>query len=706
MNDLAALADVPIGDGGGEDMRADFAAPPTVPSNQKPEHVEKLLRWSNPLQTINLVDELQETAPEKIAGLGVKVVEQFQIDEDSRADWLTRMQSAMDLAMQVPDSKKKEYPWPDAANVIYPLISTAAIQFQARAYPAIVPGPKIVKGFIVGKDDGEPLRDPHTGEPLPDPKTGDGIAWAVKPGAKQARSDRISEHMSWQLLEEQEEWEPETDLLTLLLPIVGCAFRKTFFSRELNRNVGALIKAKDLTINYRARSMETAPRLTEHVHLYPVEIEEAIRSEAFVKHEFGAYSRDEDELRPYLEQHRWVDLDGDGYPEPYIVTVHKQTTKVVQIVPRYEPEGIICAGVEKKVRKIHPIHYYTKYDFLPNPDGGIYGVGFGLLLGPINESVDTTLNQIFDAGHLQTTGGGFIGKGPSLKSGSLRFRPGEYKVLNVLGSSLRDAIVPLQFPGPSPVLFQLLGLLIEAAKEMSSNTELLAGRQQNANVPATTTMALIEQGLKVFTGIYKRIYRSLKSELAKQYRLNRIYLDKTSQYRFRDEWKVIEQKDYREGGGIEPISDPSMVSDMQELARAEGLVPFKDDPLVDRIEVRRRYFTAMKQRDVEKLLVQKAPPDPAVQIKSLELALKQVEVKARAITNLATAVKNLAEADVAVDENFRGWLGLHLESMRGQMEALAGDGGEDATDGERPDQGGLPVVAAPSGDQSVPAVSR
>ena len=129
------------------------------------------------------------------------------------------------------------------------------------------------------------------------------------------------------------------------------------------------------------------------------------------------------------------------------------------------------------------MEYYTKYDFLPNPDGGIYGIGFGQLLRPINEAVNTTLNQLIDAGTLQNTGGGFIGKGLSMNAGAIRFQMGEYKVVNVPGGSVRDNIVPLQFPGPSPVLFNLLGTLIEAGKEVASIKDVLTGENSSPNTP-------------------------------------------------------------------------------------------------------------------------------------------------------------------------------------------------------------------------------
>jgi chaperonin GroES len=41
---------------------------------------------------------------------------------------------------------------------------------------------------------------------------------------------------------------------------------------------------------------------------------------------------DEDSPHLFIEQHRRLDLDGDGYAEPYIVTVHLRSSKTVRIV--------------------------------------------------------------------------------------------------------------------------------------------------------------------------------------------------------------------------------------------------------------------------------------------------------------------------------------------------------------------------------------
>ena len=71
----------------------------------------------------------------------------------------------------------------------------------------------MVKGVVWGTDKGTPATE--DGKPDGKPKMHpDGTpVWLSAPGDKRKRADRIGEHMSWQLLEEMKEWEPQTDTL-------------------------------------------------------------------------------------------------------------------------------------------------------------------------------------------------------------------------------------------------------------------------------------------------------------------------------------------------------------------------------------------------------------------------------------------------------------------------------------------------------------
>lgn len=573
------------------------------------------------LASDNVAELLDQSELTKI---GMKVKREFDLDEASRSDWLEKMGDAIDLAMQV--AEKKQYPWPKAANVKYPLITTAAIQFAARAYPAIVSGTAVVKGKVVGRD---------------------------KDGQKRSRASRISMHMSYQLVEEMEEWEEDTDKLLHILPIVGLAFRKSYFDPGEGRNVSKLVHPKKLVVNDAARSMETAPRITEILEHYPYEITERKRDGRYLDIKLPlTEGEDKDAPHEFLEQHRLLDLDDDDYDEPYVVTIHRDSAKVVRIVPRFDAESIRM-NARGEVAKIEPIHYYTKYTFIPSPDGSFHDVGFGALLGPINESLNATINQMLDAGTLQNTGGGFIGTSLRLRGGNLAFRPGEYKRVEVMsGAKVADNVVPLQHPGPSAVLFNLLGLLLEAGRDIGSVKDVLTG-DTGPNETATTTLARIEQGLKVFTAVYKRIYRALGKELKKLYRLNAIYLDEEVYYEVLDDPQSIKRADYAtEGVDVVPVADPSMVTDMQKLGRAQFLTEFREDPMVNGAEILKRVFEAASIDEVEKLIVANPPPNPEMVARADELAmerervdLERVKVYALAAESQSKIILNLAKAE-------------------------------------------------------------
>lgn len=699
----------------------DVAAPAVVVGAPNEDQHAKLMRWSDPRQTANIADELSD---DELGRIGQRVDREYRIDVTSRDGWLKQSEDAMDLAMQV--AKAKTYPWPSSSNIIYPLMTTAAIEFAARAYPAIVSGRSVVKGVVYGSDDGVPVIDPQTGQPAVQmTPQGPQPVFRIPPGARRARADRIGQHMSWQLLEEQPEWEEETDLLLHILPIVGCAFRKSYFDPTWARNMSLLVTAQNLVINYQAKSVDLAPRLSEELQLYPIEIEEAVRAETFIDQKYGAApdsdAGDDDAPRQFIEQHRWLDLDGDGYPEPYIVTQHKDTAKVARIVARFDPEGVHFSQRDKRVVKIYPVQYYTKYDFLPNVDGGIYGMGFGQLLNPINAGINTTLNMLMDAGHRQVVGGGFIGRGLNMHGGSVRFKLGEYKPINATGAAIRDAIVHLETPGPSAVLFQLLGMLVSAGKEIAAVKDVLSGEATAQTMQPTTLLALIEQGLKVFTAIYKRIYRAEKREYDKLYRLNRVYLDDQAGYRVGDQWQQIRREDYTAGDGVEPISDPTMVSDMQMLGRANFLSAYQNDPLCNPLEIRRRIFTAAKIDNIDQILVKQMPAakeDPAIELAKMQLANEGLKAASRArldrveeILKKAQAINQLAQADKATAGTLTEWITTQLAVAKHEMEMLDADGLADAAaiaagpaGGPRDNGTGLPAMAPQPGNEVVPAV--
>ena len=641
--------------------------------------------WKRLLELMDSANIAEDMTEEQRGRLGEKCLREFEVDLASRdaTGWTEATKEALELASQV--VKKKVYPWPKAANIKYPLLTTASIQFAARAYPAIINGPDVVKGRVRGNDAGIPLEQPSTpfglqpagqapegaeafqvpqgppieaGQPMAQPGAQpspvppqSGMApqqgqeqleqqWEVPPGVKRARADRVARHMSYQLIDEMEEWEEEMDRLLHIVPIVCCAFKKTYFDPGLGRNRSELVLADKFVVNYTTKSLAVCPRATHVIELYPHEIEERFRDGRFVEFELaqpvGSEPDDEEAPHEFLEQHRLEDLDHDGYPEPYVVTIHKETSTVVRAVARFD-EDSIQKGDDGRVSRIDAVQYFTKFGFIPSFDGGFYDMGFGVLLRPISEAINTSINMMLDAGHLQTTGGGFIGSGLRIKGGDTRFRPGELKRVTSVGGAIKDNIVMLDWPEPSNVLFMLLGMLVEAAKDITSVKDIMTGDAGNANEAASRTMARIEQGMKVFSAIYKRLFRSLKAEYKKLFRLNSLYLKKQDYFELLDEYgkskhgsEEIGLADYNaEDLDILPVADPNMVTEMQRYALAEFLQTFINDPHVDPLEARKRIFMAAGVPDADELLVEEAPPDPTIAQAADEIEIKKKEVEVK-----------------------------------------------------------------------------
>ena len=82
------------------------------------------------LESSNLAEDLDGN---QLITIGDQVVKGYETDMQSREPWEKDLKNWTELALQV--ATEKTFPWPNAANIKYPLLATAAMQFAARAYP-------------------------------------------------------------------------------------------------------------------------------------------------------------------------------------------------------------------------------------------------------------------------------------------------------------------------------------------------------------------------------------------------------------------------------------------------------------------------------------------------------------------------------------------------------------------------------------------
>lgn len=614
---------------------------------------------------VNIAELLDD---EQLLRIGSEVVEGYVTDEDSRKDWLDLYQKAIYIANQVVEVKNT--PWDNASNVKYPLLTIGALSFHARAYPSLLPSKGLVSTEIVGID---PLQ------------------------VKYKQAKRVEMHMNYQFSHEMENWEEDMDRLLLVLPITGCEFKKTYFNSDIGINISEHVRATDLVVDYYAKDLESASRKTHLIQASANDIKSLQLQGIFKTCELGEANARKDSVTdtkdkatginrpsrntntPYLllEQHTFLDLDNDGYAEPYIITVEKNSKKVLRIVARFTRNGIVKK--EGKVVKITPVEYFTKYDFIPNPSGAFYGIGFNILIGPLNHAVNTLINQLIDAGTLSNLQSGFISRNLRIRGGAYNFIPGEWKQVNATGQDLAQGIMPLPVREPSAVLFQLLSLLINAGERLTSTTDMMVGENPGQNQKATTTMAVLDQGMKVFTAIYKRIRKAMSKEFVKLFKLNSIYIDDSVAFALFDDGSgtnkeyAVFKEDYNSSNfSVIPSADPNVAVKAEKLQKAMALrAAASERPMFyDLIAVERRFLEAFEIESIDEVLlspeeIQAPPPDPKLlevqrkaamdehtkQVDAAELQLKAAELEVDAKTEeqkIAIEAKNTEIQELAV----------------------------------------------------------
>ena len=694
--------------------------------------LEDPIKLADAVKSVNVAELLSERDRAEVARC---VLADFQDDVESRRDWETRMAGALELALQV--TEQKTFPWPGASNVKFPLITIAALQFHSRAYPAMVPTTDLVMCRVFGDD--------------PD-------------GVKAARAERVSSHMSYQVLEQDEAWEDNHDRVLITVPIVGCAFKKSYYDPDLRHNVSEYIAARDIYLPYYAQSVEKASRITQRLYMARNQMVTKMRRGVFLEIDLeqkpvGGMPTDElgrvrDEVQgitppmsggeaPFqiLEQHRWLDLDGDGYEEPYVVSVREDTGQLLRIVARFTTPAVE-KNSKGEVVFITPSQYFTKYPFIPSPDGGIYDLGFGALLGPINESINSLINQLVDAGTLNNTAGGFLGRGAKFRSGEASFKPFEWKRVDSTGDDLRKSIVPLATKDPSAVLFQLLQLMINYGERIAGATDPMVGENPGQNTPAETSRNTIAEGSRVFVGIFKRLHRAMKEEFRKLYKLNQLYLDDVVEYyslASGQNMQVLAADYAASEKTICPAADPNMVTDSQKmmqvtlLKQASASVPGYDTDAVER-----KFLEALKVSNAAQVFPGKAampppPPDVRVQVEQLKMQtrlqemqmaqrmsalqlLGEAEMQQAQIEELrAKAIKHLADAkgvdaghQVALIQSQIAAAKQHQTGLLAAAKLIQDNlkqiGAGNDTSGAAALAGGVPGMVTPPGDASVPAI--
>lgn len=523
--------------------------------------IDKIL--SNPTNVVHLLDE------NCLGGIFDYCDVRYKDLVATRTPRNEKLKEANEEALQV--YKQKDFPWPKAASVKYPLITNACIDFASRIYPAVWQDGDVAKTKFYTDN-----KDYEAGK-------------------------RVANYLNYCLAERIPGWNQNLDKLTTALPINGLMLKKVYFDPEIMTVRSELVFPQDLFVPSDASELSDAPYYFHRYTRTRRDIISYLRSGLWAganEDEFqeediddgskatNASVRPEDvattvfaDMFEIVEGYIYLDLDGDGFDEPYIVTFIPKVSKVVRIVPRFDESSVLRNSANDAIYRIIPQEFFVEYPFMQSPDGSLYALGLGELLLSINQAVDTSINQLLDAGTLNNTSGGWISNTVRLNKGTNTFSPGEWKGVNSFTGKLADNILPMPKSEPSQTTFALLQTLIDAGAQIAG-AQQIKDIQIPSNLSATSSMAIIENGMTGLKSVYKRFHRSLTQEL-------RLILGWLAKYPNVSEYQMVAGQgasiaDFDLIGTIVPVSDPNLITTISKATKAQQLQDMANQGIVDK----------------------------------------------------------------------------------------------------------------------------
>lgn len=538
----------------------------------------------------NMAEELPEPVLKKI---GVELCEAIDHDRLARkkrdekyAEGLRRT----GLGDEAPGGASFE----GASKIVHPVMTEACIDFSSRAIKELFPADGPAKGKIVG----EPTKE------------------------RVQRSQKLTDFMNAQLTVQCPEFRAELEQTLTQVPMGGAQYIKGVWNEAANRPDFAFVPIDDTYLPYAATNYYTAERKTHVQRLTRIAYEAKVKAKvyrditapapSFLPDESAAARAnnkieglsgepyDEDGLRTVYETCVIYDIEDDDEtdgPSPYIVTIDQTSQEVLSIYRNWD----------EKDEAHEELTWMVEFPFVPWR--GAYAIGLPQIIGSLSGAATGALRALLDAALISNSQTMVKLKGAGFGGQSVELQPTQIAELDAgLGvDDIRKLAMPLPYNQPSTVLFQLLGFVVDAAKNAVRTTMDVAN--ETANAPVGTTMARIEQGMVVYNAIHGRLHNSVGRLLGLQYRLNRMYLD-TKRIQKQLGEGIIKRSDFDGPMDVVPVSDPNIFSEAQRYAQVQAVA--QRSQLVPQLynlrKVEERILKTLKIPDALDLLAPQTSP--------------------------------------------------------------------------------------------------
>lgn len=540
----------------------------------------------------NLAEEIDENDLETVA---LELITKIDYDKDSRKERDTQQAEAIrrtGLGNEAPGGAEFE----GASKVVHPMLTKAVVEFESRAIAELYPPEGPVKDFIPGE--------------------------STKARVEKAR--RKKTYMNWQFKVQMPEFRAELEQLLTQLPLGGSQYLRLVYDHKKKRPVPIFVPIDDVYLPYAASSFYSAERATyvEHITRFEYEnrvdsgqyreidnmedagasatVPEVSESEKATEKIEGKTSSayNEDGLRDIYEVQTYAEFEEEYGYSPYLITICAHSHKVLSVIRNWEEED----------ENREPMFWMAEFGFVPWR--GVYHIGLGHMIGWLSGAATGALRALLDSAHinnlptlLKLKGTNFSGQSVQLAATTITEVEG-----GIATDDIRKLIMPIPFNPPSSVLVELLGLLIKEGDETVKTAMENLSENANAQMPVGTTLALIEQGMKVLAAIHQRLHASMDMVIKILHRINRLYVT-TEEIKDETGEVMALRKDFQAPLDVVPVSDPQIFSDVQRYAQIQMVAQrAAGNPLYDQRKVEELILERTKIPNAKDLLIPQPKP--------------------------------------------------------------------------------------------------
>ena len=615
----------------------------------------------------NLAEELEE---DELSRVTEDLMRGVQDDLESRNDWIDdRAQGIklLGLKIELPgvQGSSDGAPVEGMSKVRHPLLQEAVLRFQANARSELLPTDGPVK-----------IRDDANGTTL----------------ERDRLADALEKDMNHYLTSTAREYYPDTDRMLLLLGFGGTAFKKVYFCPLRNRPASDSVDADDLIVNNKATDLSSALRVTHRVTLKPStvkrlqilgvyrdvelstpkEITVDAAQEAKVSQQgiSVTVANPEDRDREIYEVYCELDLKGfehkhkgkpSGLEIPYRVTIDISSREILSIVRNYDEDTQALPEARTT---------FVKYTFVPGL--GFYDIGLLHILGNTTNAVTAAWRELLDAGMFANFPGFLMAdSGARQNTNVFRVPPGGAAMVKTGGQRIGDAVMPLPYKEPSSALMALTENMATTGMRVGGTSELQVG-EGRSDAPVGTTLAMIEQAMKVLNAVHKRMHSAQAEEFTLLVKCFREHPESFWQRNRKPSVQWDEQKLMQALTDVElvPQADPNTSSHAQRVMKIMALKQLQaaSPSLYDELAVDKAALKAIGWSNPEQFLKPESARNqmPPEMVKGIE-EIKIAHQKADADTLRAQAAMTKAQQPAAAPQGLAGPAGPHPMELEAKL---------------------------------------